>query len=347
MSLARYLKRLGREDAALPDLTEDEAHDLLATVLDGGASDLEVGAALAALRLKGESVSEFLGFNRALDERTYRLRAPPSPSRPLAFATYGGGLEEPNLLPLLALMLRRLGIAVLLHGTMEGGGRVASAYVLRELGILPCATLAQAQKAIDEEGLAFVPTAVLSPALAAIVALRNRLGFRNTGHILAKLLSPFHGESVRILGAAQPVELEKLEAILSAGEIDALLLKSSEDEPVANPRRRPRMRYFREGAARTLFDEEAAPSRAAPSLPEAVDAVATAEWTRLALRGRVPVPHPLVNQFACCLFASGYSEDFNQAKAIAAVEGGGARELSGGIGRRRGDGPLTPDLPQM
>jgi len=35
------------------------------------------------------------------------------------------------------------------------------------------------------------------------------------------------------------------------------------------------------------------------------------------------VPHPLVNQLACCLYAAGYTEDMNQAKAIAAVEAGG------------------------
>ncbi len=41
------------------------------------------------------------------------------------------------------------------------------------------------------------------------------------------------------------------------------------------------------------------------------------------MAGQVPIPHPLVNQLACCLYASGYTDDMNQAKAIAAVEAGG------------------------
>jgi hypothetical protein len=36
----------------------------------------------------------------------------------------------------------------------------------------------------------------------------------------------------------------------------------------------------------------------------------------------VPLPLPLVNQIACCLYGAGYTQDLNQAKAIAAVETG-------------------------
>ena len=59
-----------------------------------------------------------------------------------------------------------------------------------------------------------------------------------------------------------------------------------------------------------------------PSLPAAIDAATTAAWIKRALTGEVPVPLPLVNQLACCLFASGYTSDMNQAKAIVAVETG-------------------------
>ncbi len=54
-------------------------------------------------------------------------------------------------------------------------------------------------------------------------------------------------------------------------------------------------------------------------LPQPNDVVGTAAWTRTALAGDVPVPHPLINQLACCLFVCGYAADMSQAKAIAAV----------------------------
>ncbi len=323
MSLARYIRQIVQGTGSVNDLPEPEAHDLYAAVLDGGASELETGAMLAALRLKGETHTELLGFYRAMSDRVHALKVSSATPRPLVFATYGGGRNEPNLLALLPLMLQRLGIPVLLHGTLEGGDRVASVYILRHLGILPCVTLAQAQKAMDQDGLAFVPTAVLCPALAAQLALRSRLGFRNTAHTLAKVINPFQQRSVQVASATRCEQFSRLEALLSATGVEALLLKGTEGEPFANPRQRPRMLYFKDGVRRTLFDEEPVSCRGSVSLPAAVDAAATAAWIRLAVNGRVPVPHPLVNQFACCLFASGYTEDMNQAKAIAAVEAGG------------------------
>jgi anthranilate phosphoribosyltransferase len=60
-----------------------------------------------------------------------------------------------------------------------------------------------------------------------------------------------------------------------------------------------------------------------PNLPNPASAAATALWTTQVLAGEIPLPMPLVNQLACCLYASGYTQDMNQAKAIAAVEAGG------------------------
>lgn len=323
MNVVRYIKEIARGADNAGDLGEEDARALFAAMLDGGIPDLELGACLIALRMKTESLSEMLGFHAAISERLYMLRPPFPGVRPLVFATYNGALREANLLPLLALLLRRMGIPVLLHGTLEGSGRVASAYILRELGVLPSASLGQAQKSLDDDLLAFVPTAVLCPGLASLLSLRNRLGVRNPAHNLVKLIDPFEGAGLRVISASDPLYLSKLESFLLATGFDALLLHSTEGEPFANPRQRPKIQGFRQGKSTTLFEEEWAPARTLPGLPLSIEATATADWIRLALDGRIPVPHPLVNQLACCLFACGYTDDMNQAKAIAAVEAGG------------------------
>jgi anthranilate phosphoribosyltransferase len=321
MNVSSCIKEIARADGP-HDLTEQDAHDLFAAMLDGGIADLELGACLVALRMKSESAVEMLGFYRAASERLYSLRLPTTGLRPMVFGSYSGARREANLLPLLALLLQRIGVPVLLHGTLEGSGRVASAYILRELGILPSGSLAQAQKSLDEDLLAFVPTAVLCPGLANLLALRHRLGVRNPAHNLVMLLDPFEGAGLRVISAAEPSYLARIEAFLSATGFDALLLKSTEGESFANPRQRPRIQFYRQGEATTLFEEEMAPAKNLPSEPASVEAAATALWVRQALAGEVPVPHPLVNQLACCLYASGYTDDMNQAKAIAAVEAG-------------------------
>lgn len=323
MNLAKYIKQIGHGAGSVRDLSEDEAHELFAAMLDGGLPDLELGAALMALRLKTVSVAELLGFFRAMSERVYALRVPSTPLKPLVFASYNGARTEPNLLPLLALMLQRLGVPVLLHGTLEGCGRVATIYILREMGVLPCATQVQAQQRLESDLLAFVPTAVLSPGLANLLALRGRLGLRNSAHNVVKLLEPFEGACVRVVGATDADSLNQLAQFFVACGADALLLKSTEGEAFANPRRRPRIRHFCDSVERTLFEEEAGPPRLTTGLPVAVDAATTAAWIRLVLAGEMPVPHPIMNQLACCLYVCGYTDDLNQAKAIAAVEAGG------------------------
>lgn len=309
--------------AGAQDLTEEDAHDLFAAMLDGGVPDLELGACVMALRIKTGFAAGLLGFYRAASERLYTLRPPATGLKPLVFATYDGARHEPNLLPLLALLLRRIGIPVLLHGTLEGSGRVASVYILRELGVLPSASLARAQKSLDDGLLAFVPTAVLCPGLANLLSLRAQLGVRNPAHYLVKLLDPFAGAGLRVVSAGQALHLAAAEVFLAATGFDALLLRGTEGEPFANPRQRPKIQLFRNGEASVLFEEELVPAKHIPSQPASIEAAVTAQWTCHALAGQVPVPHPLVNQLACCLYAAGYTGDMNQAKAIAAVEAGG------------------------
>jgi anthranilate phosphoribosyltransferase len=322
INVSSCLKEIARPDGA-HDLTEQDAHDLFAAMLDGGVPDLELGACLTALRMKSESAVELLGFYRAASERIYALRPPATGLRPLVFGSYSGARREANLLPLLVLLLQRIGVPVLLHGTLEGGGRVASIYILRELGVVLSGTHAQAQKSLDDDLLAFVPTAVLCPGLANLLAVRNRLGIRNPAHNLVNLLDPFEGSGLRVVSANDAGYQAKVEAFLAATGFDALLLRSTEGEAFANPRQRPKIQFYRQGESTALFEEEMAPARTLPSEPASIDAAATAAWIRQALAGEVPVPHPLVNQLACCLFASGYTDDMNQAKAIAAVEAGG------------------------
>lgn len=311
------------DDAGGPQaLSEHGAHRLLAAILDGGVPELELGVLLAVLRTKRVTPSELLGFHGALIERGFRLSPPAAAVRPVVLASYLGALEQPNLLPLLALVLQHLGVPVLVHGALNGDGRIASAYIFRELGVMPCANLAQAQSQLAEHKLAFVPTAVLAPRLAEMLGLRARLGFDNIAATMVKLLDPFDGESLLTVAAEDEAEHGLLREFLQLKGNNALLLEGTEGEAYANPRRRPALEYFHDGRPQLLFEAEGGPLKNLANLPQAVDAVNTALWIRRALNGEVPLPVPLVNQIACCLYGAGYTKDLNQAKAIAAVETG-------------------------
>lgn len=321
MSFAHYIKIISHGRDGNSELSAQEADALFAAMLDGGVPDLELGAILLAYRLRPESLPELLGFHDALSHRIFRLHAPASRARPVVLPSYCGALHQANLLPLLALLLQRLGMPVLIHGLLESNGRIASAYILRELGIMPCLNLAQAQDTLDNAGIAFVPTAVLSPGLVNLLSTRGRLGVRTTPHMMAKLLDPFFDDAgVRVIDAP-PQQLHLLHDFLAATDARALLLQGTEGEPFADPRCRPQIEYAHDGTMELLFEAEVGLKHVA-HLPTTVDAIATAKWIRLALAGEVPLPMPIVHQLACCLYASGYTHDLNEAKAIVAVETG-------------------------
>jgi anthranilate phosphoribosyltransferase len=319
MSLSQIIKDIGRGQGGSRDLDALAARQLFGAMLDGGVPELELGAILIAFRMKGESLSELLGFHQALEERVHRLAPPAGEARTVVIPSYGGARSQPNLMPLLALMLKRTGVPALVHGTLEGHGRVASALIFRELGIMPASSLAQAQAGFEREGLAYVPLAALAPGLAQILSLRSRLGVRNSAHMLAKLIDPFSGAGLRVIPATDPYYLDKVREFLIASGETALLMRGTEGEAYANPGKRPRIELCRDGELQVLFEEEHVADEERTNAPATVEAKATAAYIRRVLEGEEPVPRPIANQLACCLFASGYADDFNRAKAMAAV----------------------------
>jgi len=323
MNYAHFIRELGRGREGACDLSLEDAQQLYGAMLDGGVPDLELGAIAIALRMKSETVDEMIGFLAASSERLYGLRRPPGRLRPIVIPTYNGARKGVNLTPLLALLLRRFGVPVVVHGLIEGYGRVTTAQIFRELGLLPSTSQAQAQQALDEMGLVFVPLSVFSAGLANQLGLRSRIGLRNSAHSLVKMLDPFKGEGLLLAAATHPDYLDMMREVLRALGVHALLLRGTEGEPFANPKRRPRIEYLHDGAQDVLFEAEHDSLKTLPQLPETCDAVATAEWTRRVLAADAALPPPIANQLACCLYASGYADDFNQAKAIVAVEGFG------------------------
>jgi anthranilate phosphoribosyltransferase len=322
VNYAQIIKDIGPSTQGGGDLDTASARELFSAMLDGGVPDLQLGALLIALRAKGESVDELLGFYDALASRLYRLPFTEQAIKPVVIPSYGGAQRLPNLLALLALSLKRYGIPVLIHGSLESHGRVTTAHILRELGVMPSATPVQAAERLAHDGIAFVPVAALSPGLAALLSLRAPLGLRNTAHVMCKLLDPLAASSVRIVPHSNPAFTDKSRAMMIALGADALVMGSTEGEAFANPQRRPKMEHVHDGACTTLFEAEAADGPIAHNGPDGIDAKATADWIRLAITGSVPIPHPLLNQLSCCLYACGYTETFNQAKAIVAIETG-------------------------
>lgn len=296
MSIAAYIKEIGRGKEGARSLSSDQAHDLMSQVLDGRVSDLEVGAFAMAMRIKGESVDELIGFLRAVHERCLPL----DPERPaVILPSYNGARKLPNLTALLALLLAQEGIPVLVHGPAQDPGRVTTASIFHDLG-LPTARDAQdVRNGWARREPVFMATETLCPTLARLLGVRWVIGLRNPGHTIAKLLDPTVGaRALRVVNHTHPEYGNALTAFLQSSHANAMLLRGTEGEPVADPRRLPRLDVFVNGELRA---DLSAPSQEGvltelPVLPRHIDAATTAIYIQSVVSGEKPAPGPLTCQ---------------------------------------------------
>ena len=293
MGIRHYLKDIARGKDGARALTRDQAADLMGQVLDGSASDLEVGAFCVAMRIKGETAQEMAGF---LDAVHARLELLPASTRALiVLPSYNGARKLPVLTPLLALLLAQRGWPVLVHGNSTEERRASSQDVLAALGVNAMAALEE----IEPGQVAFVPTALLLPGLARLLDVRRTLGLRNSAHSLVKLmdpLAPVAGDSLIVGSYTHPEYAESMAATITLTGADALLLRGTEGEPVADPRRTPQMDGFLSGRTVRLQEAQGGPLTALPTLPSTTDAASTAQYTRAVLGGELPVPEPIARQ---------------------------------------------------
>jgi anthranilate phosphoribosyltransferase len=297
MSYAPFIKEIGRGAKGAAPLGIDQARHLFGDILDGRVPDLELGAIILSMRIKGETLAEMQGFMAAVDARTPQLVLPPG-SRCVILPTYNGARRQPNLMPLVALLLVREGVPVLIQGRHDFDSRVSPFVLLEALGIRPAASLAEAEAALASTRLACLKVDQLIPGLDRLLALRLRLGVRNSGHTLAKLLDPCRGRSVRVVAVTHPEYLERMHDFLLADGGSGMLLRGTEGEAFANPRRRPRLEGFQSGQARVLAEAEEGGAPPLASLPDSPAIDHNVSCIRGMLAGALPIPAPILEQVA-------------------------------------------------
>ncbi|MDR7307709.1 DNA-binding protein YbiB [Rhodoferax saidenbachensis] len=292
MAIGKYIKEIGRgKDGARP-LTREQADDLFGQVLDGTVTDLEIGAFCLAMRIKGETADEMAGF---LDATRRRMALLPASTQPVVvIPSYNGARKLPLLTPLLALLLAREGLPVLIHGAATEDRRVFISEVLAALDI-------PAQVAINSVApgaVAFVPTALLCPGLQRLLDVRRVVNLRNPAHSLVKLMNPVDGAALLISSYTHPEYAISMAETLALVQSNALLIRGTEGEAVADPRRTPKMQAFVNGQSTDLQAYQAGSLTELPELPTSTDAATTAAYIRAVLAGSQPVPAPIAHQVA-------------------------------------------------
>lgn len=306
MDYRKIIKEIGRGKNHARDLDQDTARGLYTRMLDGDVADLEMGAILLSMRIKGEGEAEMLGFYEAMQQKTMRLTPPVGKPMPIVIPSYNGARKQANLTPLLAMLLHKLGFPVVVHGVSEDPTRVITETIFELLGVEPTRHAGQAQAKLDGHQPVYIPVGALCPPLERQLNLRWQLGVRNSAHTLAKLATPFAEDAaLRLSSVSHPEYVGKVAKFFSDIGGRSLLMHGTEGEVYANPLRCPQITLIDAAGARVVNERQSEQADAPVALPTAKDPQTTAQWIERCVAGVEPVPQSLKIQMACCLLATG------------------------------------------
>ncbi|CAK9884526.1 MAG: putative protein YbiB [Candidatus Erwinia impunctatus] len=314
MTLQQMIKEIARGKNHARDLDLVSAETLYRQMLAGDIPELELGAILVALRVKGEAETEMLGFYRALQERVIRLTAPAGKPMPIVIPSYNGARKHANLTPLLAMLLSELGFPVVVHGVSHDPTRITSETLFNSLDIPAATDMLQAQKQLESGRVVFLSSATFCPALDKQLALRWRMGVRNSAHSLAKVLTPFaDATALRITSISHPEYHPRIISFFQSIAAPALLLNGTEGEVYANPRRTPKITLIQPDNVSVISAPEQGNDVDGSDMWSDKSVSATVSSTLRCLNRELPVPEALRLQIASCYVACGRSDTIEQA----------------------------------
>jgi anthranilate phosphoribosyltransferase len=317
---ATLRRHLGRVVAG-HRMTEDEAGEAMAAIMDGEATPAQIGALLAAMAVRGESEDEIVGFARAM-----RARGTPLRSRDAVdtCGTGGDGASTFNISTVASLVVAACGVTVAKHGNRAVSGRCGSADVLEALGVRVDAPLESVQRSLDEAGWAFLFAPGFHASTRHAAAPRRELGVRTVFNLLGPLTNPAL-PTAQVVGVPRPELTEVLARCLGRLGVRRAWVVHGAGLDELSPAAPSRVSESLDGEVRT-FTVSASDAGCAPCDVAALgggDAAMNAAIARAVLGGEPgPALEAVVLNAAAALVVAG--------RAAGLREGGGlAREALG------------------
>jgi anthranilate phosphoribosyltransferase len=199
---------------ASQDLTRAEMAQVMTEIADGGATPAQVGAFLAALRLKGETVEEIAGAADVMRQRVDRVHV----GRDVFVDTCGTGGDNRhtfNISTTAAFVVAGAGVTVAKHGNRAVSSKSGSADVLAALGVNVDAPKEVVERCIAEVGIGFLFAPRLHPAFKAVAGIRRELGVRTVFNLLGPLANPA-GARHQVMGVYEPRWVPVIGGVLAA-----------------------------------------------------------------------------------------------------------------------------------
>ena len=210
------MKSLIEKIDAGSDLSRTEAETAMEEILSGRAVEDSIVALLSALRTKGETVAELVGFARAMRRHAVPIFEDATRPHELLVDTAGTGGDASgtfNISTAAAFVAAGAGVRVAKHGNRSISSKCGSADVLEALGISLDVPPERIGAAICEIGIGFLFAPAMHTAMRHAMPARRRLG-RTAFNLLGPLTNPA-GARAQVVGVFSDKVVEKIALVLS------------------------------------------------------------------------------------------------------------------------------------
>jgi anthranilate phosphoribosyltransferase len=194
------------------DLPADDAQAAMERILAGEVSPAQIAAFLVALRMKGEVVSELVGFARAMRQAARHVAA----EGPLidTCGTGGDGCSTFNISTVAAFVVAGAGVRVAKHGNRSISSLCGSADLMESLGVRISQDPEEMSRAIREVGMAFLFAPAIHTAMNHAQRIRRELKMRTVFNLLGPLTNPA-GAAAQLVGAPSDAAAELMAGALA------------------------------------------------------------------------------------------------------------------------------------
>ncbi|QLG09755.1 anthranilate phosphoribosyltransferase [Deinococcus sp. D7000] len=194
-------------------LSQADAAAFMREVMAGEMSGVRMAAALAALRVRGETPGEIAGFAQAMRENAVRVNVRPREVLLDVVGTGGDGAHTFNISTTTAFVVAGAGVPVAKHGNRAASSRAGSADVLEALGVNLDASPEVIEDAVNTLGVGFMFARNYHPALRHAAPVRSDLAARTVFNILGPLSNPA-GATHLVVGVFKPELTRTLAEVL-------------------------------------------------------------------------------------------------------------------------------------
>ena len=204
-------------------LSRETARRTMEAIMDGEATPAQIGALLAAMRLKGETVDEVAGLAAGMRAKADRVETVRDGLLDTC-GTGGDGKHTINISTASAIVAAAGGVRIAKHGNRAASSRSGSADVLEALGVRIALDRVQAARCLEETGFCFMFAQVYYPSFRHAAGPRRELGVRTVFNLLGPLTNPA-GADRQLLGVFDREKTELMASVLKElGAVRALVV---------------------------------------------------------------------------------------------------------------------------